>query len=54
MNFKNKIDKYKKILINKVSILLKSESYNSLNVKKNTDKYLNKFQSKFYNSISII
>ena len=51
MNFKKNIDKYQKILNNKVSILLKSESYNSLNVKKNRDKYLNKFKNKLPNSI---
>ena len=42
MNFKKNIDKYQKILINKVSILLKSESYNSLHVKKNRELYKKK------------
>ena len=52
MNFKNKIDKYQKLLINKVSILLKTESRNSLTFKKNLDKYLQKFKNKLLNSIS--
>ena len=52
MNFKNNIDKYQKLLINKVSILLKTESRNSLTFKKNLDKYLQKFKNKLLNSIS--
>ena len=52
MNFKNNIDKYQKLLINNFSILLKTESHNSLTFKKNLDKYLQKFKNKLLNSIS--
>ena len=46
MKFKNNFYKYQKILINKVSILLKTESRNSLTLQKNIDKYLNKLKNK--------